>query len=73
MVPRAKVIDYLPSDTHRDGQHKAVFFKRFGFAPAEWETLAQALCEHAAEHEVTRVEPSSYGRMLLKGACAHPI
>jgi len=59
VVPRAKVVDYLLSDTHRDGQHKAAFFKRFGFVIVEWERLAQALMEHAAEHAVTRVETSS--------------
>jgi hypothetical protein len=32
VVPRAKILDYLLSDSHRDGQHKAAFFKRFGFA-----------------------------------------
>jgi hypothetical protein len=65
VVPRANVVDYLLSDTHRDGQHKAVFFKRFGFAAAEWERLAQALYEHAAEYDVTRVETSSYGQRYI--------
>jgi len=73
VVPRAKVVDYLLSDTHRDGQHKAVFFKRFGFAAAEWEKLAQALHEHAAEHDVTRVETSSYGqRYIVEGIIRLP-
>ena len=73
VVPRAKVVDYLLSDTHRDGQHKAAFFKRFGCAVAEWERLAQALCEHAAEHDVTRVETSSYGqRYIVEGIIRSP-
>ena len=73
VVPRAKVVAYLLSDTHRDGQHKAVFFKRFGFAAAEWERLVQALCEHAAEHDVARVETSSYGqRYIVEGIIRSP-
>jgi hypothetical protein len=73
VVPRAKVVDYPLSDTYRDGQHKAVFFKRFGFAAAEWESLAQALCEHAAEHDVTRIETSSYGqRYIVEGIIRSP-
>jgi len=68
VVPRAKVVDYLLSDTHRGGQHKAAFFKRFGFTAADWERLAQALREHAIEHDVTRVETSPYGqRYIIEG------
>ena len=69
VVPRAKVVDYLLSYTHRDGQHKAVFFKRFGFAAAEWERLAQALCEH----DVARIETFSYGqRYIVEGILRSP-
>jgi Domain of unknown function (DUF6883) len=35
VVTREKVVDYLLSDTHRDGRHKAAFFNRFGFAVRE--------------------------------------
>ena len=45
VVPRAKIVDYLLSDSHRDGRHKAAFFKRFGYAAESWEGLAQALWE----------------------------
>ena len=73
VVPRTKVVDYLLSDTHRDGQHKAAFFKRFGFTVAEWERLARALQEHAAEHDVTRVETSPYGqRYIIEGIIRSP-
>ena len=73
VVPRAKVVDYLLSDTHRDGQHKAAFFKRFDFTVAEWERLARALREHAAEHDVTRVETSPYGqRYIIEGIIRSP-
>jgi hypothetical protein len=73
VVPRAKVVDDLLFDTHRDGQHKAAFFKRFGFAAVEWERLAQALWEHADEHDVTRVETSPYGqRYIIEGIIRSP-
>ena len=73
VVPRARVVDYLLSDTHRDGQHKAAFFKRFGFTVAEWERLARVLREHAAEHNVTRVETSPYWqRYIIEGIVRSP-
>jgi hypothetical protein len=31
VVPSEKIIGYLLSLEHRDGQHKAAFFLRFGF------------------------------------------
>jgi hypothetical protein len=69
VMTRKKVVDYLLSDTHRDGRHKAAFFKRFGFTVREWEKAASALREHAAEHDVTRVETSLYGqRYVIEGA-----
>ena len=73
VVPRAKIVDYLLSDSHRDGRHKAAFFKRFGFAAESWEGLAQALREHAAEHDVTKVETSPYGhRYVIEGIIHSP-
>ena len=73
IVPRAKVVDYLLSDTHRDGRHKATFFKSFGFAVEEWEMLARELREHAAEHDVVRVEVSPHGqRYIIEGIIRSP-
>ena len=36
VVSRVKVCDYLLSETHRDGRHKAAFFHRFGFLADDW-------------------------------------
>jgi hypothetical protein len=73
VITREKVVDYLLSDAHRDGRHKAAFFKRFGFVVREWEKAALALREHAAEHDVTRVEPSPYGqRYVIEGIVRSP-
>jgi hypothetical protein len=48
VITREKVVDYLLFDTHHDGLHKVAFFKRFGFAVTEWESVALALRAHAA-------------------------
>jgi hypothetical protein len=34
---------------------------RFGFTLAAWETLAQNLLHHAADHEVAETEASAFG------------
>lgn len=65
LVPRAKIVDYLLSDTHRDGRHKAVFFRRFGFTAEKWEELANALRRHVSEHEVIGEEASLFGRRFV--------
>jgi hypothetical protein len=73
VVTQEKVIDYLLSDTHRDGRHKAIFLKRFGFRVEEWEGLVSALREHAVEHDITRVEVSPYGqRYVIEGSIRSP-
>ena len=67
-VPREKVVDYLLSTTHRDGRHKAVFFGGFGFAPDNWQALAEALIRHAGDHEVAKEEDSPFGiRYVVDG------
>ncbi len=57
LVSREKVVDYLMCFSHEEGCPKAVFFSRFGFTAAEWETLAEALIRHAGEHEVDKSVP----------------
>ena len=47
IIERKKVADYLLNPTHRYGASKARFFSKFGFQREKWETLAQALHEHA--------------------------
>ena len=73
MVPRRKITDYLLSPTHRVGRHKAVFFRQFGFAAANWELLAAALRKHAAIHQVAKTEESPFGtRYVIDGIMATP-
>lgn len=42
-VDRDKIVNYLLSASHPDGQAKAEFFRRFGFSLERWETLADVL------------------------------
>jgi hypothetical protein len=73
IVPREKIVDYLLSPTHRDGKSKAAFFTQFGFSADVWQTLAEALLRHAAEHEVSRVEASPFGaRYVIEGELHTP-
>jgi hypothetical protein len=73
IVEQSKVVDYLLSPTHVDGLPKAMFFGRFGFSPDNWVELADALKNHAAEHEVEKVVPSKYGvRYIIEGEMTGP-
>ena len=65
VIERAKIVDYLLSETHFDGQHKATFFRRFGFVPERWQELAAALRNHVLQHDLAREEPSPFGRRLV--------
>jgi hypothetical protein len=62
VVPDRKITHYLLSTAHRDGQHKAEFFRSFGFKLEAWEELASALLNHARHHEVVESVPTPFGR-----------
>jgi hypothetical protein len=73
IIPREKITDYLLSPSHRDGRGKAAFFARFGFTAHLWQILAVALLQHAATHEVTKMEASSFGtRYVIEGNLETP-
>ena len=61
-MPSRKITHYLLSATHRDGQHKAYFFRSFGYTADAWEVLADALLHHARSHEVTEIVPTPFGQ-----------
>ena len=72
-IAPAKLLDYLLSDTHAHGRHKAAFFKRFGFSRDDWATLRAELFRHASIHEVSRVESSPFGmRYIIDGTLVTP-
>ena len=62
IVPSRKITHYLLSTTHRNGQHKAAFFRSFGFRPEVWDVLASALLDHARTHEVTEIVSTPFGQ-----------
>jgi Domain of unknown function (DUF6883) len=62
VVPDRKITHYLLSTTHRDGRHKAEFFRGFGFTLEAWKELAAALLNHARNHEVVEIVPTPFGR-----------
>jgi hypothetical protein len=73
VVPREKIVDYLLSLAHRDGRSKALFFSGFGFSVDDWQTLANALLRHAADHEVAKIEASQFGtRYIVEGELHAP-
>ncbi len=73
VIPQRKLVGYLLSHTHRDGRSKAKFFTQFGFSVAAWEELAQALRQHAADHEIAKAEPSPFGtRYVIEGQITTP-
>lgn len=46
-------------------QSKARFFMSFGFTPAAWQELADALLTHAADNEVASTEDTAFGTMYV--------
>ena len=73
VVPGRKITHYLLSTTHRDGQHKAEFFRGFGFKLEAWEELAAALLNHARNHEIVEIVPTPFGRnFVIEGALPAP-
>ncbi len=73
VVPSRKLTHYLLSTTHRDGQHKAAFFRGFGFRPEAWEVLASALLNHVRTCEVTEIVPTPFGQnYVVEGVLAAP-
>jgi len=72
-IPKAKVVHYLLSSTHRAGRGKARFFSAFGFQVSAWEALANALQQHAKESEVTLSEDTPFGtRFVIEGSLVAP-
>lgn len=73
VVPSRKITHYLLSTAHRDGQHKAEFFRSSGFTIEAWEELAAALLDHARKYEVVEIVPTPFGRnFVIEGALAAP-
>ena len=73
VVAEAKIVRYLLDRTHPVGRSKAAFFLRFGFTLEAWKVLANVLLQHAAEHEVVKVESTEDGdRYVIEGSIQTP-
>lgn len=74
VIPESKITDYLLSTTHPSGRGKAIFFMHFGFSIEKWYELANALLVHAAEHDISGIEPSPFGmRCIIEGKLHTPV
>jgi hypothetical protein len=71
VVPSRKITHYLLSTAHRDGQHKAEFFRGFGFKLEAWEELASALLNHARNYEIVEIVPTPFGRNFVVEGVLH--
>lgn len=72
-IPKAKVVHYLLSSTHRAGRGKAKFFSAFGFQISAWEELANALQQHARESDIALSEDTQFGtRYVIEGSLVAP-
>jgi hypothetical protein len=72
-VPRAKIVLYLLNSEHRRGKSKARFFLGRGFHADNWQDVAAALRQHAAENEIAKEEITPLGvRMVVEGVMAMP-
>ena len=61
VVEERKLTAYLLSDSHPTGRSKAAFFRYFGFEPAEWQRLQQALLIHIRAPDVVNVDQTKFG------------
>jgi len=73
IVPQAKITEYLLSDTHADGRHKAQFFRKFGYSLDDWQALERTLSEHPLHNEVAKIEDYPFGaRFVIEGIITTP-
>jgi hypothetical protein len=72
-VEQSKIREYLLDDDHPEGASKAFFFRQFGFRKGQWEQFAEALRNHAVQHEVQDKAASEYGtRYIIEGPLHTP-
>ncbi len=56
-----KITQYLLSETHPVGRHKAKFFLGFGFSLSSWRQLETAFLQQVARYEVAQAETTLFG------------
>ena len=65
IIAKEKITDYLLNPQHPDGAPKAVFFAAHGFTAENWQILAEALRQLAANSEQARLEISQHGKKYI--------
>jgi hypothetical protein len=74
VVEHKKVVDYLLNLIHPDGAPKARFFLSMGFAPDEWQILADNLREMILENDITERIESLHGlKFIVDGPIRTPV
>jgi hypothetical protein len=67
-IPQRKLTHYLLDLSHESGRGKAIFFLKHGFLLDEWEKLRDALKQHAANHDIVKIEQTRFGtRYVIEG------
>jgi len=61
IVADNKITDYLLSETHETGKHKANFFKRFGFEISDIKTFRDSLIKHSIDRDIEQTKNSDFG------------
>ncbi|MBZ0304194.1 MAG: hypothetical protein K8J31_30950 [Anaerolineae bacterium] len=74
VVPEAKIVRYLLDLTSENGRAKAAFFLAFGFTIDKWQVMAEALKQHASDHEVIKTDerPPFGVHYVVEGAINTP-
>ncbi len=73
VVTRRKIRSYLLALDHPTGQYKAHWLMAHGFRLEGWISVATAIKEHAAAHEVADVKTSAFGRShVIDGSLMTP-
>lgn len=65
IIDERKIREYLVSRSHPVGRFKAKFFAGLGFGPGNWQVLAAAILQVAANGDVQFVEDNVHGRKYL--------
>ncbi len=72
VVADAKITDYLLNDAHPNNGGKAKFFMAFGFTPANWQELKNALLDHPRNNPYVSTTTTPYGESFWIVLAANP-
>ena len=65
VIDERKIIDYLLANIHPAGRGKAAFFRGFGFEPAAWQLLRDALLQQARGARNVRIIETEFGQKYI--------